>query len=509
MNDNLPEINFKEKKEKKKGALGWLRNRLGLGSRGAMGEAGINPAAMNVGRALGSGGFGSSAGLAGLLAGKAGLLATIAMIAVAGGIYLAHNSPDVTSNSGAFSSNKSQDNYVPAILRSQSANQGSSLDMFKDTNKGAGLAMEGDGAKAAADKAAADKAAADAKAAAGDEAKPQDQAAPGNDMAQGMMSKLQGGNMASMTSSLGGGSSKFSNMGGFGNKFGQGATGAKAGFGSGIGSGFSAMPKFDQRKGKMLAMKGSARPVFSGSKAGKRGAFGTGAFSQAKGLKATQKAYTGTSADSARSTQDKAWEGSTPDGATGGSGAGLSDGGAGVVTSPSLDNTGSSGGGGDTGTSSEPTVAEAPAPTNVSPWKSLTMMAMMLILMSAVLSGIGAKLITMGDAMIKEGTAMEAVFYTAPAGAAMVASGTALRGMGMALCGVAIALGAAAVIMGIMIMTSFGQKMLGTIYTIGGGVAIGAAAMAMTGTSIGPITPMVMSAAAGVIALIGSMLGGK
>ena len=151
MNDNLPDINFKEKKEKKGGAIGWLRGRLGMGSRGAMGEAGISPSAMNVGRtAFGAGKFGASSGIAGLLAGKAGVLATIAAVAVASGVYLANNAPAPSSNSAFNSGGKVADNYVPAILRSQAANQGSSLDMFKDTNRGAGLAMEEDPSKKAA-----------------------------------------------------------------------------------------------------------------------------------------------------------------------------------------------------------------------------------------------------------------------------------------------------------------------------------------------------------------------
>ena len=31
MNDNLPEIDFKEKKKEKKGLLPWLKSRLGFG----------------------------------------------------------------------------------------------------------------------------------------------------------------------------------------------------------------------------------------------------------------------------------------------------------------------------------------------------------------------------------------------------------------------------------------------------------------------------------------------
>ncbi|OGR76488.1 MAG: hypothetical protein A2X32_11960 [Elusimicrobia bacterium GWC2_64_44] len=510
MNDNLPEINFKEKKEKKGGALGWLRGKFGGASRGAMGEAGINPSAMNLGRgALGAGKFGASTsgGLAGLLAGKAGIVATIAMVAVAGGVYVANNSPAPSTSAAAFNSGRTPDNYVPAILRSQAANGGSSLDMFKETNKGA-VAMEGDTSKAKAPDAGKPADAAAEGQAADPNAQPGADQAGG--MAQEMMGKLQGGSMGgSLTSQLGGGSSKFSNMGGFSNKFGSGASGGKPGFSSGIGSGFSSMPKFDSRKGKMLSMKGSPRPVFGGAKSGKKGALAPGAFGQAKGMKAMQQSYSGSSIDSARSTQDKAWEGSTGEGDASAGGAGLSEGGAGLMTSPSLDNAGTGGGGGGTGTPAEPVIPEPPPAANVSPWGSLTTIAMMLILMAALLAGIGAKLINMGDTMIESGTALAAVPYTAAAGAAMIAAGTSLRGIGMALAGVALALGIAATIMGIMIMQQHGQSTLGTLYTIGGGCATAAAGMALAGVDLGPITPAWMAAGAGAIALIGSMLGGK
>ncbi len=483
MNDNLPDIGFKEKKEKKGGALGWLRGKLGVGSRGAMGEAGLNPNVMNVGRAMGGAGkFGaSSSGIGGLLAGgKLGTVLTIAVMAAAVGTTLVMRGGDTASApSSAFSSGKSAaSNYVPAILRSQAANQGSSLDMFKETNKGAGLAMEADPSKA--NKPPEPK----ADAAAGEEAQA-DQPAPGGgeNMAQDMMGKLQGGNMASLTSSLGGGSSKFSNMGGFSNKFGSGATGAKAGFSSGIGAGFSGMPKFDQRKNKMMAMKGSARPVFGGSKAGKKGTFGSGAFGQAKGMRATQKSYSGTSIDSARSTQDKAWEGSTPDGSADG-GAGLSEGGAGVVTSPSLDNS-SSGGGGGGADGADANVPDASGPTDVSPWASTVQTIMMLVLVSAILSAIASKL------------CQAKITYV----------------FGAVIAAIAAILGVIAIVMAIGLMGS--QALMGGLYLLGGGLAVAAAAMALMTDSSGVLAPgtatsmMWLAAGAGIIGMLGSMLGGK
>lgn len=490
MNDNLPEINFKEKKEKKGGLLGWLRGKLGAGSRGgAMGGAGINPSAMNVGRALGTAKFGASTGgLAGLLSGNLGMIATVALVAVAGGMYLANNAPAPSTSTSAFSSGKTGKDYVPAILRSQAANQGSSLDMFKDTNKGAGLAMEGDAAKAAADKAAAaaaEKAAAD-KAAAENEATAQDpgQSAPG--MGQDMMGKLQGGSMGSLTSSLGGGSSKFSSAGGFGNKFNQGATGAKTGLNTGIGAGFSGMPKFDSRKNKMLAMKGSARPVFSGAKAGAKGAYGPKSLGQAKGLRSMQKTYTGTNVDSARGTQDKAWEGSTAEGSAGAGGAGLSEGGAGVMSSPSLDTGGSSGGGGGSETPTDPIVPDVTGKIDASPWAGLPQKAMMYIMLSLVLSAIASYLVSIGNTPF--------TFYLKVIGWVLAAAAVAAAAMAIA---------AAAKIMG------FGQSMMGGLYMVGGVMALANAALSFAGNADFNAAMRIMGVMAGVAVLIGSMLGGK
>lgn len=474
MNENLPEINFKEKKEKK-GFLPWLKGRLGFGARGPMGAMPSSTAGFGK---LGAARFGASSGISGLLAGKAGLLVTAAIVAVGTGVYLANNGPAPTQNS-SFNSFRAPDTYVPAILRSQARNQGSSLEMFKDTNRNAGLSLEEDAAKKAQEKEAA-------AAQAGEQpAQDQNQSAPG-DMAQDIMAKLQGA--GSLTSSLGGGDNKFSGMGGFANKFGQGAVGPKVGFSGGVGSGFQSMPKFDQRK-KLLAMKGSSRPVFSSAQGGKKGKFGKGSLSQAKGVKATQKSYGGNNIDSVRSTQDKAWEGSTGEGGVAATGAGISEGGGGLVTSPSIDNGGNSGGGGGVGTPDEPVIPDPAGKTNVSPWTSLVTMIMMMILVSAILSVIGAMLIAAAK------TPATMWMYT----------------LGMILCVIAAALAVMAIVMGIMLISKYGQAMLGTVYTIGGGVALGAAILAMTGVPGAAVAPIVywLAAAAGILSLIGAMAGGS
>ena len=485
MNDNLPDIGFKEKKEKKRGVLGWLKSRLGIGSRGAMGEAGINPSVMNVGKAAFGGGakFGASTGIAGLLAGKASIIATVAALAVGTGVYLANQAPSPSGGNSAFTSGKvqQQGEYVPAILRSQAANQGSSLDMFKDTNKNAGLSMEEDLSKKAAKPAEESPAPSPEEQASQD----QEQPAPGQgDMAQAMAGKLQGASIGSLTSSLGGGSNKFSAMGGFGNKFNQGQTGAKTGFSNNIGSGFQAMPKFEARKAKLGAMRASSRPVFTKGSAGKKGKFGTGAFAQAKGMKKVQQSYGGKNADTLAATQNEAWTGSTPDGSATG-GTGVSDGGAGIMSSPSLDNAGGSSGGGGGSSADEPVVPEASGPADVSPWASLISNAMMMLMIACMLIGLAAL----------------AAKLPAPWG----------KIIAIALIVIAIAMAAMALMMAVKLMGT--EKLMGTLYMVGSIMVIAGGVMAISGIDkfMGGsyLTPLWLAAGAGIISMIGSMLGGK
>ena len=157
-----------------------------------------------------------------------------------------------------------------------------------------------------------------------------------------------------------------------------------------------------------------------------------------------------------------------------------------MVTSPSLDNGSSGGGGGGTGVNDEPVVPDTSASTDAD--KSLTSMAnmaMMLILLSAILSAIGAALIK---------AAITPLIY--------------LKTIGMILAGIAIALGVAAIAIGVMIMVSKGQAMMGAIYTIGGGVAVMAGIAAFSGAALG-VSALMWSAIAGIIGLLGAMAGGS
>ena len=416
-----------------------------------------------------------SGGLGGLLAGKLGLIATVVVVGGAIGTSLYMRMPDASVTSTAsFNSNRTPDNYVPAILRN-TKDQGSSLDMFKEANKGVlgdGSAASGSADASGKTPAAADTAVEEAKATAPE---------PGN-MAQEMMAKLAGGMGGGLSSTMGSGSQgKFTT--GFGNKF-KPAEVSKSGFGN-MGSGFAASPKFDQRK-KLLAMTGSKRPVFSTAKGGKSGPIGKGSLAQMKGLRNMQKSSTGNKADEKRSNQDRAWEGSTPDGSVGGTGVTEGQGGSGIMTSPSLDNTPGGGGGGDTPDPATP--PGNPAKTDESPWAGLPEQAMMLIMLSAALSVVGGILCNMKG--------VPYVIFVV---------------IGIILCLIAMALAVAAIVIGIRLMTQYGQGMMGTIYTIGGGIALIAAVMAITGnmTMSTSCNALWIAAIAAIIAMLGSMAGGK
>lgn len=476
---DLPEIGFKEKKERK-GFLPWLRGRLGVGSRGSMGSAGVSPAAgTGAGRALGAARFGAGGAkfgaAGGLLAGK-GLIATAAIVAVGigAGLYM-NDQSSIGSKSSAFSSDKVQSSeYVPAILRRQSS-PGSSLDMFADKNKGA-VNFDAEAAKAAAAE-GAESAAADA------EAEPEgDVPSDNSNMAdpQAALAKLQGASATGLSTSLSGGGSGKMMMGGF--KTGQGAFGPKVGF-SDMGAGKFA-PMQSPTKGKLSAM-AAAKQAIRGGKSSAVSKKSKGAFNQAQGVRDVQKTYGATNIDSMRSTQDQAWEGTTGEGdVSGGAGLGTGDGGAGIVTSPSLDNSTGGGGSGDYGTPGEYNYTD-PGNFDISPWASMASTAMMLIMLSAALSAIGGVLVNI----------------KVPPWVSVI---------GMIICGIAIAIAVAAIVMGAMIISQFGQNLLGGIYIAGGTVAVLAGAAAMSGNvakAIG-ITPLWLSAIAGILGLLGSMAGG-
>ncbi len=498
---NLPGINFKDRNNRKKGFLPWIRTRLGFGGQSAMGTAGQGIPIL--GRtALGAAKVSGTSGLSALLAGKAAFVMSAAVITAAVGTAVYMNPtppppPAVTTEPGPGSSA----DYVPVAMRQQ--NQGSGLDMFSDTNKGLMSMEEAAPQEQATEQTGEESAAPDAVA----ETTAGSPEPVKTDMAEQMVAKLvrtpSGGGLAGL---MGSGAGKLNLAGGLsgglGNNFGKApALGGKSvGMGE-IGSTFPMNRTFKQPKKpltkKAMAMAGGLRPVYSKPGGGKNST-GKGAFSQAKGVKSAQRSFIGTNSDAARSTQDKAWEGSAAEGteraiAGGGSGLGSEAGGSGIATSPSLDNVGSVG---DAGNTDDPATAVSP-PLDVSPWQGLPQLAMMLIMLSSMLSVMGAQLMQMGQQLIA----------TPDMTGASQAQGTMLRATGMAMAGIAIGLGGTATALGGVLSTVNGQAAMGGIYASGGGVATAAGVVAMTsdGSQAAAVSPTWMSGIAGVISLLGSM----
>lgn len=471
---NLPEIGFK-KKEKKKGFLPWLKQRLGFGNSASMGSS---VSAGNVGLT------GAKTGLSVLLAAKS-VLVPLAIVAVIGGttIYVKNqnNIKSQEQSSIGDSSKATNANYVPAILREQNKNTGSSLDIFKQAAKGK-ISLDEKAVKPA-----------DVK----KEEKPSESAEQG-DMPQDnpmgdMAAALQGVNQQGLSTEIGS-SNKFSAMGGFGQK--QGLS-QKAGL-TNFGNNFSALPKFQDRKNKLLAMSGNKKiTVGKGNmvKGIKDKSSRSASLNQAMSIRATQRQYKGGKVDSLRSTQDAAWESTTGDGeATGGSG--LSDGGAGLLQTPSAIN--------------EVSDYNAPnsdmnIPANFNsdkdnPWGNKVDEAMNLLTMAAAFSVAASLLVKWGkQLMAKTGF----LWYV---GLALVIAGIALA---------AIAMSYALKVMGIGkdLRHAYGQEKLGSMFMIAGGAAMVGAALAMIGGfsaafggGVGvAAVGMYFAGAAGIMALFASM----
>ncbi len=450
--DDLPEINVsgqKKRDKEKKGVIPWFRNMIGLGGAGGMATAPEGA------------GF-----LGGLLAGKSALLFTAGITALAlGGGFLAvkYNVFGDGSLNKAFDAStiksSAESPYVPAMLRG--SKDASSLEMFKNANHDMFLADEQEEIQQTPP------------------VKKQEykESPPPVPNMQDQFKKLIGSSMGELTSSMGGANDKNSGFGGFANQFGQNKLGGpKTAFNKDLSS-ISASPKFDARRNRLLAIKGRRGITAKGRMTA--GGRARGAYPQSKAIKATQKSYTGTDVDMIKSTQDKAWEGAAGAGeGTGGVGVGAGTGGAGVTTAPNLDNTPTPIG---AFNEEQPADYTEDKPKDVSPWKGAVMIAMILIIVSAILSAIAAKL-------VREGGILETI--------------------GQIVAGIALMLAVMAMGLGTMIISSFGQTMLGTIYVIGGGVAATAAGMALAGGSYATYA-MWMAAIAGIIGLLGSMAGGK
>jgi len=437
-NKELPEIGFKKKKEKK-GLLPWLRQSLGLSGPSSLGadpEANI----VNIGRSLGSA---KATGILGLLSGKVGALVTLGIVAAALGttLYL-KNSPspsEMAASSIGDTSKATSTPYIPAIERVKQ-NNASSLEMFKQANKGLSLDEKQPEQPKQEEKAT-------------EEPKQEEQPQVPNPMGD-MMAKLQGVNSTALSTDIGGGGNKMQ-IGGFGNKINQGTFGPKVSF-TNFSSGFG-LPKLDASKNKLLEMKNTLR-ISVKSQVAKKVGYGKNALSQAMGVKTMQRSGNGTNIESLAGQQNKAWEGQTGGGdAQGGAGIDKS-GEPGIMTSPSIDNPPASGGGADYNPTSMP---EDTGKTVDNPWGNMLGTLMLLLTLSASLAFIGGQLIEIG----KYGTPVTTWKYV----------------LGMILVGIALVLAMMAMVLSIKLMSNYGQGLLGGVYLLASLAAIIAALFALNG----------------------------
>jgi hypothetical protein len=486
--NEFEDLRRKKKEEKKKGFLGWLREKLGFspkgmgnlsegardinlagirgaGSRGIFGRGG---GLFGRGGLFGAGGRGAG-GLFSFLGGK-GAIVTLALVGLAVGMTLYYRSLNNSSSAAGYSSMGKIDSYVPRILKEQS--DVSSLDMFKEANKGAISLDEEELNKNKEEENAneennnsVDKQAnlKSLTANLGFENKP----------------RLQTDMKFGLTSDIGSGSNKFSALGGFGNHMGK--------FGPNVGSGFAKNDLLGAIKsatgGKLSSIRAQKRPViaqgpkFQSIKGAKR------AFDQANAIKSMQLAPNYSRADIARSNLDKAWEGGTGGGGDVGvpsGGSGISDGGSGVVQTPSsLDNIGDT----TEGINPNTDVPNVPGYKFDTPWAGLIQKAMMFLMLSALLAGLAS------------------IFAKIKPWGLIVAIALALA---------AVALGVMVIMIGTQLMKQFGQNKLGMIYIIGGGIAILSAIAAIAGVWINwaEMLAKILAAAAGIMGMLAAMASG-
>jgi hypothetical protein len=478
--NEFEDLKRKKKEEKKKGFLGWLREKLGFSPKG-MGNlsegardinlAGLRGAALRgSGGILGSGGRGIG-GIFSFLGGKS-VIVTFALVGLAVGMSLYYRGMNnVPQGQENYSSMGKVDSYVPKILKEQ--NNASSLDIFKEANKGAISFDEEETNK-------------------NKEEEPKEEQPVVNEKNNQLevnlgfdnKPRLQTDMKFGLSSDIGSGSNKFSALGGFGNHMGK--------FGPQVGSGFS---KNDFNKnsllktanaGKLSPIKSQKRPVIAQGYKFQNVKGGKSAFDQAKAIKSIQLAPNYGKADTARSNLDKAWEGGTSGGGDVGvpsGGSGISEGGSGVVQTPStLDNIGDTTGGVNPNTN----VPNVPGYKFDTPWAGLTQQAMLLLMISAFLTWIIAILIKSPD----------------PTGITKM--------IAYILLGIALMLAAMVMMIGFNLMSQYGQNKLGMIYLIGGGVAAGAAIAALSGLGIAShmLIAKILAAAAGIIGMFASMAAG-
>ncbi len=473
--NELEDLKKKDDKEKKKGFIGWLREKLGFTPRG-MGN--VSPGARNINLAglrgagsagrfgvagrFGSGAFGraGSGGLLSFLGGKSGII-TAALIALAVGTTLYYKN----SSMGDVSQSASMGDipiasYTPKILRDQQ--NASSLGMFDAS----GISL---------DEEEKNKNEEDVQKPVEEENNQQNTL----DASLGFENKkrLQTDMKFGLSNAFGDGTnSKFSALGGFGNHTGKFGPSIKGDFSKTLSEANNLLKS--AKGSKLSSMSAQKKPVLA--KAGKfKNQKASTAYGQAKAIKGMQMQPNYGSADVARANLDKAWEGATGGGSVGlpSGGSGINDGGASVVQTPStLDNI------------NDPTLTmtptnEVPSVPNYkfdTPWAALIQKAMMLMMIGALLAGIASMV-----AKIKPWGMILAI--------------------GLALA--AAAMGVMVIMIGMKFMKEFGQQKLGMLYVIGGGLTIAAAIAAIAGVWISwaALLAKILAAGAGIIGMFASM----
>ncbi|MBI4051633.1 MAG: hypothetical protein HY400_03930 [Elusimicrobia bacterium] len=417
----MPEIHlapiFPNKKERK-GFLPWL-----FGNSSAAGST-----------------FSGSGAMGGLLATKTGILVLgLGGVTVVGGAgYLANRfyqqeveivPSSIASQEPSRSSAKSE--YVPAIQRAQS--DASSLNMFHRANRGA-LPEQVESSEIQDQQ---------PQTAESQPAEPQQQD-PGQ-MANAMAEKMMGKQMGQLSGSLPGGGKSGAGFGDFGNKFGAGVVSPQNLNSKGVLTPFQ-KPNFTTRvKGTTLAKR-----AVSSQKLTSRGKnLSAKAYNQAMGVRSGQQPAVGAgTVDPMKFTADNAWEGQTAAGAGGAvTGAGVGTGGSGLVTSPSLDNPKSSGGGGTAGCQGQDCWKFSGLPPKPDePWRWATRLGEAFVKAALLLTIIGAGLQKLvGIPFI---------------GQALFAIGSTIKVIGAGLAMMLAPLGG--------ILMGYGQTSLGMMYTVGG-----------------------------------------
>lgn len=460
---DIPNVNKKGNSEKKSGLFGFLRG-------GASGASGVTPGVIG-------GTANASSGLLAMLTGKlATVLISTVILGGVGTIYMARNASDSAMDSGELmASAQEAAEYVPAIQRSEAANDGkSSLGMFNETNKGS-ISFDIDPTlnnKNKQDNSEYDAMADDAVSS----------AASAQDMAADAMAEAAGRaelNSSNLSTSLGSDrSSKSMNMSGA-------APRLKPTFKSMASNSFRPMGSVRNGKGgQALAM----------SRANKAGTIGTGragsrkgsrAFGQAKAMSAMlARASSGSrNYETARATTDAAWEGTTAEGdAT----ETIEAGGLGEGEGMTVDPIGT-GAPGSSGTGYTPQKFDYNDARNVSPWQS-TLETIQYLFMGAM----GAIMLGAALAEIKPWG------YIGYIAAAAIAAG---------LCIAVLALAA-------KLKNEYHQDAMADMWLWVGGIslvaAIGAAAVGVAGAAgaLGATAAGIVSAVTIIVGTIGMTVGG-